>query len=89
MDKLCLRYKNCDDERLCRDITYCLSLLPFKTEKSYHKLLGYMPLYQDKLHEETVYKLFTEIIAKVSIVGIGIFMKALRSGLAVYPFLSE
>lgn len=64
MDKLCLRYKNCDDERLCRDITYCLSLLPFKTEKSYHKLLGYMPLYQDKLHEETVYKLFTEIIAK-------------------------
>jgi condensin complex subunit 1 len=65
MDKLCLRYKNCDDERLWRDITYCLSLLPFKSEKSFRKLLEYMPLYQDKLHEETVYKLFTDIIAKV------------------------
>ncbi|KAI8577831.1 hypothetical protein K450DRAFT_250238 [Umbelopsis ramanniana AG] len=65
MDKLCLRYKNCDDERLWRDITFCLSLLPFKSEKSYRKLLEYMPLYQDKLHEEGVSKLFTEIIVKV------------------------
>jgi condensin complex subunit 1 len=65
MDKLCLRYKNSDDERLWRDITFCLSLLPFKSEKSYRKLLDYMPLYQDKLHEEGVSRLFTDIIVKV------------------------
>lgn len=66
VDKLCQRFANTDDERVWRDIAFCLSLLPFKSERSFRKLLEGMPLYQDKLHEESVHKSFLEIIAKVS-----------------------
>ena len=65
MEKLCQRFKNLDDKRQWRDIAYCLSLLPYKSEKSFKKLTEGMAHYQDKLSENDVYKYFTEIIAKV------------------------
>jgi hypothetical protein len=65
VEKLCQRFKNLDDRRQWRDIAYCLSLLPYKSEKSFKKLTEGMAHYQDKLNENDVYKYFTEIIAKV------------------------
>ena len=47
-----------------RNIAFCLSLLPFKSEKSLKKLIEGLPFYQDKLREETVYARFTEILSK-------------------------
>ncbi|KAG9286748.1 hypothetical protein G9A89_012298 [Geosiphon pyriformis] len=64
VEKLCQRFKNLDDERQWRDIAFCLSLLPYKSEKSFKKLVEGMPHYQDKLHEEAVYKYFVEIVSK-------------------------
>ncbi|KAI8140581.1 armadillo-type protein [Fennellomyces sp. T-0311] len=64
VDKLCQRFANTDDERIWRDIAFCLSLLPFKSERSFRKLLEGLPTYQDKLHVESVHKSFQEIIAK-------------------------
>lgn len=66
VEKLCQRFANTDDERIWRDIAYCLSLLPFKSERSFRRLLEGLPAYQDKLHEKSVYKSFQEIIAKVT-----------------------
>lgn len=67
VDKLCQRFVNTDDQRIWRDIAFCLSLLPFKSEKSYRKLMENMAGYQDKLHEESVHRSFMEIIAKVTL----------------------
>ncbi|ORZ04942.1 non-SMC mitotic condensation complex subunit 1-domain-containing protein [Absidia repens] len=64
VDKLCQRFQNAEEGRGWRDIAFCLSLLPYKTEKSYRKLLEGLPYYQDKLNEESVHKYFLEIIAK-------------------------
>ncbi|CAO3608092.1 unnamed protein product [Cunninghamella echinulata] len=64
IDKLCQRFQNADEERGWRDIAFCLSLLPFKTERAFRKLLDALPYYQDKLHEESVLKSFKEIISK-------------------------
>ena len=43
----------------------CLSVLPFKSERSVKKLIGGFQFYRDKLHERRVYEKFTEILAKV------------------------
>ncbi|GBC07485.1 hypothetical protein RclHR1_00750019 [Rhizophagus clarus] len=64
VEKLCQRFKNLDDRRQWRDIAYCLSLLPYKTEKSFRKLIEGMEHYQDKLNESDVHKYFIEIITK-------------------------
>ncbi|KAI7859019.1 armadillo-type protein [Circinella umbellata] len=64
VDKLCQRFTNTEDERIWRDIAFCLSLLPFKSERSVRKLLEGLPSYQDKLHIESVHKSFQEIILK-------------------------
>ncbi|KAK8845335.1 hypothetical protein IAR55_006048 [Kwoniella newhampshirensis] len=64
VEKLCQRFRLATDERQWRDISFCLSLLPFKSERSMKKLIEGLPFYQDKLHEETVFKRFTEILAK-------------------------
>ncbi|KAG0366325.1 Condensin complex subunit [Gamsiella multidivaricata] len=63
-EKLCQRFKNTDEPRGWRDIAFCLSMLPFKTEKSFKRLLEGFPNYQDKVHEEQVFKYLTDIIAK-------------------------
>ncbi|RUS21746.1 hypothetical protein BC937DRAFT_91534 [Endogone sp. FLAS-F59071] len=64
VEKLCQRFRNAEGGRAWRDISLCLSLLPYKSEKSFKKLLEGMPNYQDKIHEEVVYKNFTDIVAK-------------------------
>ncbi|CAG8579451.1 5283_t:CDS:10 [Ambispora gerdemannii] len=66
VEKLCQRFKNLDDKRQWRDIAFCLSLLSYKSEKSFKKLVEGIPNYQDKLHEEAVYKHFMEIISKAN-----------------------
>nr|XP_031863717.1 uncharacterized protein CI109_000969 [Kwoniella shandongensis]KAA5530789.1 hypothetical protein CI109_000969 [Kwoniella shandongensis] len=53
VEKLCQRFRLATDERQWRDISFCLSLLPFKSERSMKKLIEGLPFYQDKLHEET------------------------------------
>ncbi|ORY31954.1 non-SMC mitotic condensation complex subunit 1-domain-containing protein [Naematelia encephala] len=119
VEKLCQRFRLATEERQWRDISFCLSLLPFKSERSVKKLIegcvpiqypcslsisisssrcsSYhlqlhhyfqnfcrasasqifvsfhelikipihrLPFYQDKLHEETVFRRFSEILAK-------------------------
>ena len=65
VEKLCQRFRLSEDPRQWRDIAFCLSLLPFKSERSVKKLIEGLQFYRDKLHEETVYNRFTEILAKV------------------------
>lgn len=64
MEKLCQRFRLTDDPRQWRDIAFCLSLLPFKSERSVKKLIDGLQFYRDKLHEETVYARFQEILTK-------------------------
>ncbi|CAG8435255.1 1824_t:CDS:10 [Scutellospora calospora] len=64
VEKLCQRFKNLDDRRQWRNISYCLSLLPYKSERIIKKLLEGMTNYQDKLHENDVHKAFMDIISK-------------------------
>ncbi|BEJ11951.1 hypothetical protein CspHIS471_0204110 [Cutaneotrichosporon sp. HIS471] len=64
VEKLCQRFRLASDERQWRDIAFCLSLLPFKSERSMKKLIEGLPFYADKLAEETVFKRFTEILQK-------------------------
>ncbi|KZT37014.1 hypothetical protein SISSUDRAFT_988305 [Sistotremastrum suecicum HHB10207 ss-3] len=64
VEKLCQRFRLVDDPRQWRDIAFCLSLLPFKSERSVKKLIDGLPFYQDKLHEEAVYSRFNEILQK-------------------------
>ncbi|SCV74340.1 BQ2448_6772 [Microbotryum intermedium] len=66
VEKLCQRFQMATDARQWRDIAFCLSLLPFNSEVAVKKLVEGLPFYQDKLHEETVYKRFGEILTKVS-----------------------
>lgn len=65
MDKLCQRFRLSEDPRQWRDIAFCLSLLPFKSERSVKKLIEGLQFYRDKLHEETVFERFSEILTKV------------------------
>ncbi|KAI0338960.1 hypothetical protein BDW22DRAFT_1401081 [Trametopsis cervina] len=64
VEKLCQRFRLTEDPRQWRDIAYCLSLLPFKSERSVKKLIEGLQFYRDKLHEEEVYNRFQEILAK-------------------------
>ncbi|KZT53109.1 hypothetical protein CALCODRAFT_501450 [Calocera cornea HHB12733] len=64
VEKLCQRFRLATDERQWRDIAFCMSMLPFKSERSMKKLIEGLPFYQDKLHEETVFKRFNEILSK-------------------------
>lgn len=65
VEKLCQRFQAAPEPRQWRDIAFCLSLLPFNSELAVKKLVEGLPFYQDKLHEETVYKRFQEILTKV------------------------
>ncbi|SGY44625.1 BQ5605_C001g00183 [Microbotryum silenes-dioicae] len=66
VEKLCQRFQMATDARQWRDIAFCLSLLPFNSEVAVKKLVEGLPFYQDKLHEETVYKRFGEILTKAT-----------------------
>ena len=65
VEKLCQRFRLSEDPRQWRDIAFCLSLLPFKSDRSVKKLIEGLQYYRDKLHEETVYARFQEILTKV------------------------
>ncbi|KAF5357209.1 hypothetical protein D9756_006855 [Leucocoprinus leucothites] len=65
VEKLCQRFRFSEDPRQWRDIAYCLSLLPFKSEKSAKKLIEGLQYYRDKLHEPGVYGRFEEILVKI------------------------
>ncbi|KAF9536741.1 hypothetical protein CPC08DRAFT_771461 [Agrocybe pediades] len=64
VEKLCQRFRLTEDPRQWRDIAFCLSLLPFKSERSVKKLIEGLQFYRDKLHEPVVFERFTEILAK-------------------------
>ncbi|KAH9836066.1 non-SMC mitotic condensation complex subunit 1-domain-containing protein [Rhodofomes roseus] len=64
VEKLCQRFRLTEDPRQWRDIAFCLSLLPFKSERSVKKLIEGLQFYRDKLHEETVFSRFQEILTK-------------------------
>ncbi|KAJ1033083.1 hypothetical protein NDA16_000361 [Ustilago loliicola] len=64
VEKLCQRFRLTNSERQWRDIAFCLSLLPYKSERSVKKLIEGLPFYQDKLYHAEVYKRFQEILAK-------------------------
>ncbi|KAJ3299918.1 Condensin complex subunit, partial [Borealophlyctis nickersoniae] len=64
VEKLCLRFRNAETSRQWRDISFCLSLLNFTSEKSIKKLVEHLPQYQDKLHEPMVYKHLQDILSK-------------------------
>lgn len=70
VEKLCQRFRLASAERQWRDIAFCLSLLPFKSDKSMKKLIEALPLYQDKLREPKVYARFQEILVKVGLPSI-------------------
>ncbi|GAA5840742.1 hypothetical protein JCM11251_001688 [Rhodosporidiobolus azoricus] len=65
VEKLCQRFGTTTEPRQWRDIAFCLSLLPFNSDGSVKKLTEGLPFYQDKLHEETVFKRFGEILSKI------------------------
>ncbi|GAA5986784.1 hypothetical protein JCM11641_004790 [Rhodosporidiobolus odoratus] len=65
VEKLCQRFQMTTETRQWRDIAFCLSLLPFNSDGSVKKLTEGLPFYQDKLHEEVVFKRFGEILAKI------------------------
>ncbi|KAG6819862.1 hypothetical protein H0H93_007948, partial [Arthromyces matolae] len=63
-EKLCQRFHFTEDPRQWRDIAFCLSLLPYKSERSVKKLIEGLQFYRDKLHEPKVFERFQEILAK-------------------------
>jgi len=65
VEKLCQRFRLTEDPRQWRDIAFCLSLLPYKSERSVKKLSEGLQFYRDKLHEPKVFERFTEILQKV------------------------
>ncbi|KAK9712483.1 condensin complex non-SMC subunit Cnd1, variant 2 [Basidiobolus ranarum] len=64
VEKLCLRFRNTDDPRQWQDIGYCLSILPYKSDKTFKKLADAMQFYHDKLHDDTLFQYMLEIISK-------------------------
>jgi len=64
VEKLCQRFRLSEDARQWRDIAFCLSLLPFKSERSVKKLIEGLPFYRDKLHEQEVFAYFNEMLTK-------------------------
>jgi condensin complex subunit 1 len=72
VDKLCQRFRLSEEPRQWRDIAFCLSLLPYKSERSVKKLIEGLQFYRDKLHEKEVFERFEEILTKVA----HVFMEA-------------
>ncbi|KAG9085131.1 Condensin complex subunit [Ceratobasidium sp. UAMH 11750] len=64
VEKLCQRFRTATEERQWRDIAFCLSMLPYKSERSMKKLIEGLPYYQDKLYEETVFQRFNDVLVK-------------------------
>ncbi|XP_066912331.1 condensin complex subunit 1-like [Clytia hemisphaerica] len=63
VEKLCHRFRATRTDRQWRDLSFCLSLLPY-TEKTFKKLMENIRCYHDKLSDDDVYSCFTTIISK-------------------------
>jgi condensin complex subunit 1 len=64
VEKLCQRFRLTEEPRQWRDIAFCLSLLPFKSDRSVKKLTEGLQFYRDKLHEPKVFERFQQILDK-------------------------
>lgn len=66
VEKLCQRFRVSEEPRQWRNNAFCLTLLPFKSECSFKKLIEGLPFYRnsDKLHEQAVFNHFVEILTK-------------------------
>ena len=67
IEKLCQRFKLAPEPRQWRDVAFCLSLLPFRSERALKRLIDGLPNYKDKLHDEGVYTRFAEILTKAKL----------------------
>ncbi|KAJ1921733.1 condensin complex non-SMC subunit Cnd1 [Mycoemilia scoparia] len=65
VEKLCQRFRATTEPRQWRDISYCLSLLPFKSERSVRRLLDGFSCYQETLSDNTVHKNLSDIVVKL------------------------
>jgi condensin complex subunit 1 len=74
-----MKTRDAQDERQWRDIGYCLTQLNYSTEKMIKKLEDNLPLFKDKLYEDTLYKHFQDIVQKT--------MKSSKSDLK--PFIED
>ena len=64
IEKLCSRFRQSDELRHARDLSFCLSLVSFSGERALKKLIEALPLYQDKLVDEAVLGSFVEIVTR-------------------------
>ena len=64
VEKLCNRFTKTDDVKSWRDISYCLSNLPFTGEKPVKKLVDSSKSYKSIMHDAEVYENFSLIVAK-------------------------
>ncbi|KNC83719.1 hypothetical protein SARC_04049 [Sphaeroforma arctica JP610] len=64
IEKLCKRFESTYEYRQWRDLAFCLTKLKF-TQKGTEKLIQNEKCYIDKMGDETVYKCFKDIVARV------------------------
>lgn len=64
MDKTCARFKTATPQQ-ARRLAFCLTLLPWTSERTIRRLIDAMPLYIGAVVDEKVCKLFGEVIQKV------------------------
>ncbi len=68
VEKLCQRFDRVVDMKLCRDLSFCLSLLPVN-EKSFKKLAESFKFYADKLGDSIISEQFFGLLAKAKKIG--------------------
>ncbi|RKP34889.1 non-SMC mitotic condensation complex subunit 1-domain-containing protein [Dimargaris cristalligena] len=66
VEKLCQRFRT---SRQWRDIAYCLASVPYRTERTFKKLVDAFPLYSDKLGDDAVHQCMLDIISKLRLQG--------------------
>lgn len=64
VEKLCQRLKLLQNERQAQDVGYCLTLLPYKSEKMFKKLAESVKLYQAQLSDKVFFGFMVDIITK-------------------------
>jgi condensin complex subunit 1 len=64
-EKLCQRFKATDSIKQWQDISFCLSLVPFNTEKAIVRLLDNFLLFEKVLNDPVSSRNFQEILTKV------------------------
>ncbi|KAI0239680.1 condensin complex non-SMC subunit Cnd1 [Massospora cicadina] len=64
VEKLCQRFRLLQNERQAQDIGYCLTLLPYRSEKTFKKLAENVKLYQAQLSDQVFYGFMVDIVTK-------------------------